>query len=130
MKLHVINTYWGVEDGAVHSERRHQVEVECSVPRPARFRRDDAVDSHWIAAVAARPLGPLCSIPPRNLEKYQNIRIKVFGRRYVCSVKGDERSHFKFRYTRRTVVSAAGCVGVVLSFYAHLLQALTFAACK
>ena len=47
---------------------------------------------------------------------------------YGCSVKEDERSHFKFRYTRRTAVSAAGCVGVVLRVYAHLLQALTFAA--
>jgi len=63
MKLHVIHTYWGVEDGAVHSEPWHQVEVECSVPRPARFRREDAVDSHWIAVVPARPLGPLCCIP-------------------------------------------------------------------
>jgi len=51
MKLHVINTYGGVEDGAMHSEPWHQVEAECSVPRPARFRREDAVDSHWKAAV-------------------------------------------------------------------------------
>jgi len=55
MKLYVINTYWGVEDGAMHSEPWHQVEAECSVPRSVRFRREDAVDSHWIAAVAARP---------------------------------------------------------------------------
>jgi hypothetical protein len=46
----------------------------------------------------------------------------------VCSVKEDERSHFKFRYTRPTVVSAVGCVDVVLRFYVHLLQALTFGA--
>jgi hypothetical protein len=62
MKLYVINTYRGVEDGAMHSEPWHQVEVECSVPRSVRFRREDAADSHWIAAVAARPLVVICVV--------------------------------------------------------------------